>query len=530
MLKLLVKKQLAEVFRTYFYNAKTGKGRKTLGVIMMFLLFGVLMLGVMGGMFTFLSYTLCTGLSFVGAAWLYFVIMAGLAILLGAFGTVFSTYTGLYRAKDNDLLLSMPIPSATIVLSRLCTVYLMGVLYSSVVTLPALIVYAVTVECSATVLVSGVLFYMIITLIVMVLSCLLGWVVAAISVHVKNKTFVTVFASILGVGLYYFFYFKAQKMLQDLILHAEIYAEKIKGSAYYLYLFGSIATGKWLAALAFFAGTLLLTALVLTFVSKSFLKLTTSTGATPAQKRYRREKVKAKSLTRALLYKEWRRFISNANYILNCGLGLILGLILCGFLFVKGGEIAAVLDAVLIDIPGAPELLLAAAMCFLMGMIDPAAPSVSLEGKNLWILRSLPVSGKNVLFAKALLQFLLSLPLALVSGAVILFVFRGSVFCALLPLVYAAFFSLFCVAVSVKFVNLTWTNEIIPIKQSAAVFLALFVPWVFFVGAGVVYFLWGWVIGGALFAAILCAFFFATAALLFAWIRRGGGKAFDRLA
>ena len=80
--------------------------------------------------------------------WLYFTIMAMVAIVLGAFGSVFNTYSSLYLAKDNDLLLSMPIPVRTILLSRLLSVYLMGLLYSGVVLLPAMIVYWVTVSAA----------------------------------------------------------------------------------------------------------------------------------------------------------------------------------------------------------------------------------------------------------------------------------------------------------------------------------------------------------------------------------------------
>ena len=38
-------------------------------------------------------------------------LMGLLAVFLGAFGSVFNTYSGLYLAKDNDLLLSMPMLS-----------------------------------------------------------------------------------------------------------------------------------------------------------------------------------------------------------------------------------------------------------------------------------------------------------------------------------------------------------------------------------------------------------------------------------
>ena len=43
-------------------------------------------------------------------SWLYFALMGGLGLCLGAFGSVFNTFSSLYLAKDNDLLLSLPIP------------------------------------------------------------------------------------------------------------------------------------------------------------------------------------------------------------------------------------------------------------------------------------------------------------------------------------------------------------------------------------------------------------------------------------
>ena len=73
------------------------------------------MVGVLGGMFALLSCALCG--AFVGSrAWAGCIsaLMGLLAILLGAFGSVFNTYSGLYLSKDNDLLLSMPIPVRSI--------------------------------------------------------------------------------------------------------------------------------------------------------------------------------------------------------------------------------------------------------------------------------------------------------------------------------------------------------------------------------------------------------------------------------
>lgn len=67
--------------------------------------------------------------------WMYFALMGFTSVFLGAFGSVFNTFSSLYLSKDNDLLLSMPIPVNAIMVSRLLSVYLMGLMYSSAVIL-----------------------------------------------------------------------------------------------------------------------------------------------------------------------------------------------------------------------------------------------------------------------------------------------------------------------------------------------------------------------------------------------------------
>ena len=119
MLKILVKKQLTEIFRSYFYDAKNNKARSKGATAAYLCFFAVLMIAVLGGIFASMAFSLCLPLSAAGADWLYFAVIGLIAILLGTFGSVFSTYSELYLAKDNDLLLSMPIPVNTIIASRL---------------------------------------------------------------------------------------------------------------------------------------------------------------------------------------------------------------------------------------------------------------------------------------------------------------------------------------------------------------------------------------------------------------------------
>ena len=75
MLKLLLKKQMTEIFRNYFYDPKKNRARSKVGIFGYILLFVLLMAGMLGGMFTYLSLTVCTPFAAAGMDWLYFAIM-----------------------------------------------------------------------------------------------------------------------------------------------------------------------------------------------------------------------------------------------------------------------------------------------------------------------------------------------------------------------------------------------------------------------------------------------------------------------
>ena len=51
MLKLLLKKQLLEIFQVYFYDTKKNKARSKTSTAMYFVLFSLLVFGLLGGIF-----------------------------------------------------------------------------------------------------------------------------------------------------------------------------------------------------------------------------------------------------------------------------------------------------------------------------------------------------------------------------------------------------------------------------------------------------------------------------------------------
>lgn len=532
MLKTLLKKQLTEIFRSYFYDAKKNKARSKTSIALYMVLYVFLMVGVLGGIFTFLAYSMCAPLASAGVSWLYFAILGLTAIFLGVFGSVFNTYSGLYLGKDNDLLLSLPIPPKYILVSRLLSVYLMGLMYSGMVALPAVIVYWISVEMSFASAFGGIMFVALISVFVLTLSCVLGWVVAKISLKLKNKSFLTVIVSLVFFGAYYFVYFKAQTVINALVENAADWGGKIKSAAYPVYIFGRAAKGDALSLAIVTAVAAITFVAVAAVMSKSFLKLASSFGAVQSTKR---EKVGFKHRTqkRALFLKELSRFTSSATYMLNCGLGAIF-LVAGGIFFlIKGQDMSKTLCEFIGMSSDSACALLGALVCAAASMNISAAPSVSLEGKTLWCVQSLPVKALDVLKAKLYLQLALtSIPalfctLCLVLGA------KASPLAALSTVAAVLAFTLFhgaCgLAFGLKMPNLTWTNEIVPIKQSGAVFLSMIIGWVYCILFAVAVFFFGGETG-ALFALVSAALASVLFAVIFMWIKKKGVKIFENLS
>ena len=114
-----------------------------------------------------------------------------------------------------------------------------------------------------------------------------------------------------------------------------------------------------------------------------------------------------------------------------------------------------------------------------MGIVT--APSVSLEGRSLWIVQSLPVEPWQVLRAKLRLHLLCVGAPALVSAVLLAAALRlGAVQAALLAaltLAFVLFGAQTGLLWGLRLPNLTWTNETAPIKQGSATALTLLTGW-----------------------------------------------------
>ena len=533
MLKALIRKQYMECFRTYFVNMKTGKPRSKAGIAGMFLFFTALML-VLCGTFFGMSYLVSNQLFAMDMDWLYYVLLGLMSILLGTFGSVFSTYSTLYMAKDNELLLSMPIPPAKILFTRMTLVYGLSLLYSGCVWLPACICGWIFGSVSALAVVYQMLLLFVIALFVSVVTCILGWLVALVASRIKNKSMAVVIASLVFFGGDYYVCFNMMNLIQKLLMNVEALGEGIRRWVNVIYQLGWAAAGSTSSMLIFTGVTLVLFGLCYTVLSGTFLRITTRTQG--GRSHTGKVSVKTSGLSAALLGRELRRFVSSPTYVLNAGMGIVLLLLLSAFALVKKDAMDVMLATVGEIAPFAASVLpmvIVVPVGFCVGMNFISTPSVSLEGKTLWILHSLPVTGRQVLRAKLGLHILLNLVPMLLAVAVLGWCLGLSgwtvVLCGLFFVMLNWFFGAFGLTLGVLRPNLQWTSEAMVIKQGLNSFIVVMLA--FLIPLAVAF-------GGFLTVDILgTEGYFAAVAVLFGvlsfamtrWLDTRGARRFEQL-
>ena len=160
-------------------------------------------------------------------------------------------------------------------------------------------------------------------------------------------------------------------------------------------------------------------------------------------------------------------------------------------------------------------------------MNDMATPSVSLEGKMLWLVQSLPVTPWQVLRAKLGVQLLLTGVPALLCFVCLPFIYPYSPLEMLLTVFvlfsYVLFSALFDLFLGLLTTNLTWTNEMTPIKQNAGVVFAMLSGFAYTIllCAGFML-LDGWKLGFTGYMALFGGITLALCALLWLWLRNKG--------
>lgn len=492
MLKALIKKQLTELFKMYFIDSKTGAARVKGKTISFFTFFVVVLFGL-AGFFYKVAEGMAAPLYELGLGWFFYALVGIMATALGIFGSVFNTYASLYKAKDNDLLLSMPIKPSVVLLSRMITTYIMCILYEAVVFIPSIFAWWKNGISGITEIIYPILLVFILGFVVLALTCLFGWIVALVTSKLKNNKIITVILSLVFMAAYYLVWGNLSRITQKFVTEAKSTSADFRRKAFITYIFGMGAEGNSLYMLIFTVIAIALLILTCIIMAHSFIKIVTVNKG-EGNKAYKQKSIKTRGIKAALLHKEFARFFGSVNYMLNGGFGVILMIICTVAVIVKKDLLSKELESFSVFenmIPVAVVVM----VCAMCSMSTISSPSVSLEGKNLWIVKSLPVRAYDILIAKARLQIFMNILPAEIFTLSLGIIFGEHINAIILMCLAVALYNMFIaregVLFNLRYPNLVWTNEAIPMKQGMSVIITMFLGIIISAGVGAVYYLIG---------------------------------------
>lgn len=537
MFKALVKKQFLQMFSGLSLQNKNVKqnGKRFPWTP---LLLGALILYALGAevyLFWDLSKSMCEPLAMAGLSWVYFALLTTMGFSISCMLVIFMVKSQVYDAKDNELLFSMPIPSWMILLTRMIGQYLLALLLIVITCVPAMVCYFTVVDITFAAVFGCLLVLLVLPFGVLALGGLIGWLLALITARLPAKNLVTVIGLFAFMILYSVGFSKLQDALNYVLAHGEQVGNTIKTVLFPFWQLGLAATGKGIAMVAFTGIFLGFFALVYWLISVTFIPLATmKRGGVRA--RYKEKAAKVRSQFFALFIKEAKRFFGNAMIFFNCGIGGVIALVFVGYMLVDSNLRASInaWDAPKQDL----ALIITLVACFIATSNVITASSVSLEGESLWVLRSMPVQTLTVFKAKIALHFVVTAVPLCVSAVIVGIAFKLGVFLTLLAMAVLCAITLLTamsgLAINLKYPNLKWTNEMVAVKQSVSVLIAMFVGWGI---AGLVLggnFLFGKLFGDAvpavLYLGIAIAAMLVASVVLWQWLKRGGKRIFEALS
>lgn len=481
MLKLLLKVRL-RAWLAYFSGSgrngalknKGGKGKAILFAVL-YIYLAAVFIGMFFAMFTMLASTFYGS----GLGWFYFSYFLTIAFALMFIFSIFAAKAQLFEARDNDLLLSMPVKPSAILGSRMAGLLMINFGSELLVAVPAAAAWIMNCPVSPLGCVSFVLACLALPFFSLALSSFVGWLLALLTAKARKKNLISMAFSLGFLAVYFYVYSNINTLLQNLILNSEEISGAVK-AVLPLYWLGKAMSGEGVLGLV-----LGLMCLIIPFViaylilSRSFIR-TATTKHSAAKRKYVQKQARVAGAFSALYRRELGRFFSSSTYMMNSGMSAIMSLVLAAAILVKGRDIVSMLA-------GSGEITLLikpivlVALCALAATTTITACAVSLEGKNIWIVRSMPVAAKKVLMAKLALHLTVSAPAMLIAQIACIIVLKPAglmlIWMLLLPQAYNLFLAFMGLWANLKFPKLDWQTETQAVKQGLSVGIPILGGW-----------------------------------------------------
>lgn len=475
----LLKASMAGGVQLFNYRGKTERSRRLMPIILG-LLIGALML------FSALAMTveLNADNNATAILSLYTLVTTIIIVMEGSYKAI----DLLFKPRDNDMLLAMPIKRSTIVFTRMIKFYLFEMVYCLIFLLPAVIAYAVNVPVEPSFYLVAITMIILVPVIPIAISCLIGLVIASISGKFKHKTlwqiilsFAMLFAS---VGLVFVFNNPSSNIDgRGIIAISDRVADFYYPASTFVRMTSHFDILEYLLFVVINVAILAATALIIgRFCFKIITKLDTVSYTKKTVANYNFTK---RSQTFAMVRKELTRYFNTPVLLMNTAIGLVFFLVAVGILCFQFDNVANSMISSMEDFPLSIDELRSylpgvtlAMVAFASLLTCITATMISLEGRALNVLKTLPISGLKVIMTKVLAAMLLIVPVTLIGSLVMAVRFQFGIIETVLVLVGVIAMPLVTeligILINLKYPQFDADNDSVVVKQSASVMVATF--------------------------------------------------------
>ena len=417
-----------------------------------------------------------------------------LVLSLFAFGISFMTIiegvykTGslIFNCKDDQLLLSLPIKRRTVLFIRIFKFYVFELLFNSMFLLPIMVAYIRWAEViSWTYYLTSIIMLLFLPIIPIVISCILGVISSSITSRFKYKNAVQIIISFILVLGIIFVSYNMDGLFNYIMLHATSISDFITKIYYPVGVYTSLIEKFDILKLLIFILVHISIFIVSIFIlSKFYFKINSRLKKVTTTKKTKISTltIKSNSIYKSLIKKELNTFFSTPVFVINAGFGMILFVIATIIIAIKFDSLLPMLESANMSKDFIMKNLSIFIFLFISAtsyMTSITSSVISLEGKNINILKTLPVKTKTILMSKVYSSVLITTPLLILGNIVLFIKFKLSiiesllliVLCFLVPLV-SHFIG---ILVNLKYPKLDFENETEVVKQSAGSFISVLI-------------------------------------------------------
>ena len=410
----------------------------------------------------------------------YFIpILFSLSSLFAFIFSIYSAKASLFENKDNDLLFSLPLKKEIIVLSRFLYLVLFNFVISFIFILPGLFIYLNNV--SVTIEFYFLMLFMIILLPIIptVLASLFGYIIALLISKAKHKNIFEFIYYCLFIIVYILLMSKGNEIFILLVNNVTFMNKILK--IFFLPIF-LITKGINTSNLLYLLYYILINGIVLylftIILNRNYYKLISKLSAFHTKSNYHMTSLITASKTKALYKKEFKRYFSSPIYVFNTifGVLVIIGVGVAS-LFYSKEQILSLID---VNFNFDTSILILYLLLFAISMTNTTCSSISIEGKNFWILKMLPVKTKDIFKSKLFVNKIVIIPITILS--LILFSLSGFIsykeflLLTIFVVFYSYFIANFGLIANLLLPKFDALNDTVVVKQSASTMLGILVP------------------------------------------------------